>query len=180
MNTKPTIKGLFVNSHINAVEKKLGKEGVAELERRFGKSIDFKNNQDVRVLDEIKIIEHALDLTSDNPIPPAERAYEAGRLHFTNFSSTPFAKLAFPMFRNNFKAMMLNAKFFAEHIFKGISFTSEDIGEKQVKVVMANNDYPIEHFRGLFQAWMDYSNLHGKVEAEEAKEDQFVFMMSWE
>ena len=180
MNTKPTIKGLFVNSHIAAVEKELGKQGVAELEKRFGKPLNFKNNQEVRVLDEIRIIEYALDLLSKKPVPPAKRAYEAGRLHFISFSNTSFAKMAFPMFRNNFKTMMLRSGFFGEHIFKGVKFTTKELGAKKVEVVMENNDYPIDHFRGLFQAWMDASGLTGVVSAEETGEDAFTFIMEWQ
>jgi len=179
MNTKPTIKGLFVNSHIEAVRKKLGAEGVEKLESLFGKSIIFGNNQDVRVLDEVKIIEYALDLLSETPVPPEKRAYEAGRLHFRNFITTSFAKIAFPMFKSNFKTMMLRMNFLAEHIFKGVNFRSKELGDKKIEVIMENNDYPIDHFRGLFQEWMISSGLTGTVKAHEAVDDQYIFIMEW-
>lgn len=180
MNTKPTIKGLFVNSHIEAVRNKLGAEGIERLERLFGKSVVFGNNQDVRVLDEVKIIEYTLDLLSDVPVPPEERAYEAGKLHFRNFITTSFAKIAFPMFKNNFKTMMLRMKFLAEHIFKGVNFSSKELADKKIEVIMENNDYPIDHFRGLFQEWMSSSGLKGTVKAREAEDDQFIFILEWE
>ena len=179
LSIKPTIKGIFVNSHVAAVKKKAGTQGVAELEKRFGKSVSFGNNQDVRILDEVRLIEHALDIMSDTPVPQNERTFKAGRLHFDNFVNTAFAKMAFPMFKNNFKTMMMKSSFFGEHIFKGVTFTAKDLGGNQVEVVMGNNDYPIDHFRGVFQAWMDSSGLKGVVTATTSSTADFIYTMEW-
>lgn len=177
---KPTIKGIFVNSHIKAVRDLKGDAGVAELEKKYGKPIAFKNSEDVPVREEVKIIEAALDIVSEKPIPPEERTFEAGRLHFRNFTGTPFGKIIFALYKNSFKLIMLRTQYVAGHVFSGVKFTSYDLGEKQVKIVMENNDYPVDHFRGLFQQWMEFAGLTGKVEAHETASHQYEYLMTWQ
>jgi len=57
---KPTIKGIFVNSHIKMLRDKKGDASVLALAKRFGKSITFKNSDDILISDEVKIIEICL------------------------------------------------------------------------------------------------------------------------
>jgi hypothetical protein len=44
---------------------------------------------------------------------------------------------------------------------------------------MENNDYPIDHFRGFFHAWMEFSRYKGEVEAEDAGNDTYVYTVRW-
>src|SRR5258708_277578 len=158
----PTIKGVFVKSHINAVRKLRGENGIRALEQLYGKPVSFKNSENVPVAEEVKIIELALGIMADQPIPPEERAYEAGRLHFRNFSTTPLGRIIFSMFRRNFKLMMLQSYHVAGHVFQGVKFGSEDLGPTSVRIVMENNDYPLDHFRGLFYEWLLFSCASGR------------------
>lgn len=176
---KPTIKGIFANSHIKALREKKGEEAVATLERRFGKSINFKNSEDVLVSDEVSIIEICLDLMTDRSFSGAERAFEAGRLHFQNFSTTPLARIIFSLFKKNFKTMMINSDKIAGHVFRGVKFSTEDLSENSVKVTMENNDYPIDHFRGLFSEWMVFAGLDGEVTAQKTSNDVYEYTMTW-
>lgn len=178
MPTEPRIKGIFVNSHVKALEAQKGPEAVRELARRYGGPVRFKNSEDVPVREEVKIIELAADILSGAPIPPDRRAFEAGRLHFRNFSTTPLARIIFSMFRTDFKRLMMQAPNIAGHVFKGVKFSSEDLGSKAVKVTMDNNDYPIDHFRGLFQEWMEFSGATGQVRAQE-KDGAYAYTMKW-
>jgi uncharacterized protein (TIGR02265 family) len=132
----------------------------------------------VPVREEVKIIELALDILSPLPIPPERRAFEAGRLHFRNFSTTPLGRIVFSMFRTDFKLMMMQASNIAGHVFKGVHFASEDLGPKAVRVTMTNNDYPIDHFRGLFQEWMEFAGKSGRVEASAAG-GAYAYTMRW-
>lgn len=168
-----------MNSHIRAVRSQKGEEGVRELERRFGRPLQFGNMENVPVADEVRIIEHALDLLSDRPVPPERRAFAAGELHFTNFLTTPFAKIILGTFRTNFKLMMLNAAKIAGHVFRGVRFSTEELGPTSVRLVMANNDYPIDHFRGLFSAWMKYSGYTGTVTATETAPNEYSYVIAW-
>ena len=77
MPTEPRIKGIFVNSHVKALEAQKGPEAVRELARRYGGPVRFKNSEDVPVREEVKIIELAADILSGAPIPPDRRAFEA-------------------------------------------------------------------------------------------------------
>jgi hypothetical protein len=179
MLREPRIKGIFVNSHIKALEAAKGPEGVRELARRYGRPVRFRNSEDIPVREEVRIIELTLDIMSAKPIPPSERAFEAGRLHFRNFSTTPLARIIFAVYKPDFKRLMMQASNIAGHVFKGAVFTSQDLGPKGVRVTIVNNDYPIDHFRGLFQEWMEYSGKSGRVEAEASADGAYAYTMRW-
>ncbi len=176
--TTPTIKGVFVNSHLKAIEKLHGKEGIARLETMVGRSLRFANGQDVPVALEVQIIEAAVEFLVDEPVPEGQVAYEAGRLHFRNFSMTPWARLIFRLFPRNFRFMMMHAPTIAERVFQGVTFRSESIGPCCIKIVMGNADYPIDHFRGLFQEWMDAYET-GHVVAQEIEPRTFAYVLTW-
>lgn len=176
----PTIKGIFVNSHVQAVRRALGEPGVRELERRAGHPVGYSDFEDVPVRDEVDVIEIANDLLSGGPIASSERAYEGGRLHFRNFKATPLARLMFTIFPRNFRYLMLHAPTIAERVFKGVLFTADDLGPSELRITMENNDYPVDHFRGLFQAWMDDFGLRGRVDGRETFPGRFEYSMRWE
>jgi len=179
MDTRPTIKGIFVNSHIKKVREAKGEEGVRELEKKFGMPLKFGNFEDVPVQEEVRLIECALEVLRGGLVPDTEKAFEAGRLHFTNFSQTPLGRILFSQFKNNFKMLMMNAPSIAGHVFKGVRFYADELAPNKVKVTMENNDYPIEHFKGLFQEWMNFSGLEGTVEARETAPNRYEYLMQW-
>lgn len=176
----PTIKGLFVNSHIDAVRRAKGPEGIRALEVAFGAPVAFRDLDDVPVRDEVRIIELANDILTEGDIAPEERAYEGGRLHYKNFSGTPIARMMFGIFPRNYRYLVLHARTIAERVFKGVEFESRDLGPRCIEVVLRNNDYPLDHFRGLFQAWMDDFDHHGRVEAFLEADGAYRYRMSWE
>ena len=178
-DTVPTIKGMFVSSHVSAVRRAKGEEGVRALERLYGKSLAFRNSERVPVREEVRIIECALDILTGHTVSPAERAFEAGRLHFRNFTTTPFGRLLFPMFRGSFRKMMLRTKNIGGHVFEGVRFSSVDRGESEVVVRMENADYPIDHFRGLFYEWLLYAGHSGSVEASEPEARTYEYVIRW-
>jgi len=179
MDKTPTIKGIFVNSHVKKVRQEKGEEGVRELEKKFGMKIDFRNFEDIPVREEVHLIECALEILEGRSIPDDKKHFEAGRLHFKNFSQTPFGRIIFSQFKNQFKMLMMNAPNIAGHVFKHVKFYSDDMGPKEVRVTMENNDYPIDHFRGLFQEWMEFSGLKGTVEAQETALNRYVYIIRW-
>ena len=174
----PTIKGIFVMSHVKALEKERGLVARQELEKRYGSPIAFRNTEDVPIREEVKIIEHALDLSAP-PVPPERRSIEAGRLHFRNFSGTPLGKLVLPFFKDKLKLVLMNASNVAGHVFQGVSFRSEDLGPRSVRITMENNDYPLGHFQGFFEEWIDYSGNTGTVEATDAGGNVYSYTLSW-
>ncbi|MCI0532781.1 DUF2378 family protein [bacterium] len=179
-SSAPTIKGLFVNSHVNAVRRAMGDEGVSDLERRYGRSCDFGNLDDVPVREEVKIIEHAFDiLHSGHALSPQDRAFQAGRLHFQNFEATDFGKVLFSTLPRDFKLFMLRLTHLAPYVFQNVQFDSEDTGGKSIKVILHNNDYPLEHFQGLFYEWMVHFGLSGRVEAKKRDGGSYEYFMDW-
>lgn len=166
-------------SHVKALRRTHGAEAVAELERRFGHPLDFGLNEDIPVRHEIAILEHIVDLSSPEPLSPDERAFQAGKLHFRNFSHTPLGVLVLPFFGNDFKKLALGVAGIAESIFEGISFHGSDTGAQSVRIVMDDTDYPLQHFRGFFAAWIERGNLHGVVEARQEGDRMHVYDISW-
>jgi uncharacterized protein (TIGR02265 family) len=180
MSNVPTIKGIFVNSHIKALRRAKGEEGLESLRKECPDFLNFKNSEDVPVRDEVRLLECVTQIIySDRTFSRDELEYEAGRQHFQNFLTTPFARILLPLIRTQFKGVMLGTGHIAGHVFKGVEFSSEDKGEKQIIVRMQNNDYPILHFKGFFQEWLNFSGLEGKVEATELKDTIYEYRMHW-
>lgn len=173
------IKGIFVKSHINALKRLKGDKGLKELQRRYRKPINFKNSDNVPVREEIKIIELVYDILNGKSVDEKTRAHEAGRLHFKNFVSTPFARIIFPLLRKRFKTVVLNSRSIASHVFRGVNFRAEELGEKEIRIIMENADYPIEHFNGLLSEWMAFSGISGKVESDQLSRNAYAYLLKW-
>lgn len=176
----PTIRGVFVNSHVDAVRRSKGEEGIRALEERYGKPVRFGNTERVPVREEIKIIEIAFQILSEIPATAEQLTFEAGRFHFRNFITTPLGKFVFSFFKDSFKSVMLRATAVAEQIFEGVEFSTQDLGPTSVKVTMKNNDYPLGHFKGLFHEWMHQSMGQGRVQASETPDGAFEYVMTWD
>lgn len=180
MKIIPTIKGIFVNSHVKALRIIKGDEGLEKLRAQCPDLLNFKNSADVPVRDEVRLLECATQiLYNDRSFSKDELEYEAGRLHFQNFLTTPLAKILLPLLKTQFRSTMLGTGHIAGHVFKGVEFSSEEVGRKSVIVRMKNNDYPLQHFQGFFQAWLDFSGLNGTVQGTKGKGNVFEYKMEW-
>ncbi len=157
---RPCIRGVFINAHVRKLRQAKGVAAIEELERRYGRKALFGNLEQVPVREEVKIIDLAFDILRDEHAPPlsqTERSFEAGRLHFRNFSETPFGKIllsAMPHTPSGFKDLLIASRYIVRHIFTNIGFQHEVLAENVFKLTMDNNDYSIEHFRGFFYEWM--------------------------
>lgn len=83
-----------MKSHIYAVKRAKGLAGLDELQRRFGRPLTIRNNDNMPMTDEVDIINISFDIVPDHQLP-AEMDFEAGRFHFRNFLTTPLAKYIF-------------------------------------------------------------------------------------
>jgi hypothetical protein len=164
---------------VQAVRKAKGPEGVRALAAAFGSPLDFRDLDDVPVREEVRLIELAHDILAGDHASLQARAFEAGRLHFRDFKGTPLAKVVFAVFPRDFHYLMLHSAAIAEKVFQGVRFEATDLGVRGVRVVMANNDYPIEHFRGLFYEWMHDFGCDGDVVARETAPGRFEYTMRW-
>jgi hypothetical protein len=183
METKliPTIKGVFVNSHIARLRKDKGDAGIHELEKRYNKNIDFATNEDVPIREEVKILEIIIDILKGEPLSLSKRSFQAGQLHFQNFAKTTFAKILFASVAKNsegFEKLFLNSDYIVNNVFKNTDFKSKKISDGKLKIIMSNNDYPIEHFHGLFDEWVKHWNLkNAKVEANVINNNKYEYLI---
>ena len=177
--TPPTIKGIFVNSHIREVERRHGAAGRARLEVLVGQPLDFSATQDVPVSLEVRVIEAAVELLVPHAVAAEDVAYEAGRLHYRNFRGTPWAKVIFGMFPRDFAFMVLHSPVIAERVFKGVAFEARELAPKTLKLVMDNADYPIDHFKGFFQEWMADYGQSGTVVGQATGPRRYEYVMTW-
>lgn len=171
----PTIKGIFVKSHVDALVRAKGKDAVGELIERCGKQVRFQNSDDVPIRTEILIIEHVLDMLAGKRIPKGKREFEAGRLHFRNFAGTRVGEMVL-MFR--FKSALQRAPWIARRVFRGVQFSVKDLGKNAIEISMSDNDYPLEHFHGFFKAWMQHKKLSGTVRAKDV-EGVYMYALKW-
>jgi uncharacterized protein (TIGR02265 family) len=178
-NSEPTIKGLFVMSHVRALEEKKGRDGIVELLTRYGKPIHFGAFDNVPLREEVAIIEHSLDILTEDTIPLEKREFEAGKLHFENFSHTELGGLVLPLFRSNVRAFFMNANHIAGYVFKGVRFVSTERGPGDIRIIMENNDYPLAHFAGFFQGVLDYGSLDGRVQGEDMGDGRYAYDITW-
>ncbi|MEA3191464.1 MAG: hypothetical protein QOD77_2046 [Thermoplasmata archaeon] len=175
----PTIKGIFVNSHIKAVERACGAEGRERLELLVGQPLSFGAAEDVPVALEVRILEAAVELLVKEPVAADDVAYEAGRLHYRNFKGTPWATVLFGMLPRDFRFMILHSPAIAERVFKGVTFESEELAPTTVKMAMGNADYPMEHFKGFLGQWMADFGLKGTVVGQATGPRRYEYLMQW-
>jgi len=175
----PTIKGIFVNSHLRAVEKAHGAAGIERLETLVGQPLRFGAGEDVPVSLEVRVIEAAVELLVDHPVAAEDVPVEAGRLHFRNFKGTPWAKVLFGMLPRDFGFMVRHSPVIAERVFKGVSFEVKDLAPGVLKLTMDNADYPLDHFRGFFEAWMADYGLSGTVVAQALSPRTYDYLVTW-
>lgn len=161
----PTIKGVFVNSHARAVRRDLGDAGVAAMALRT-EQIRFGAREDVPISVEVAVIEAALDVLEPHT-PPRLRDERAGRLHFRDFTATPWASFLFRMFPKDVRFMMLHGNTIATRVFRHVRMESTEAGPGAVRVRMENTAYPLEHFRGLILEWMEHFGQAGTVIGQE-------------
>jgi len=176
---RPTIKGIFVKAHIRGLERERGREGVLELHQRFGRPINYHNTDNVPIKDEVELLEHIVDILSPRQLSKTDREIEAGRLHFKNFATTPLWGIVDSLLGSNPRLLLLQAAKIAGYVFQDVQFISEDLGERSVRITMFNNDYPVEHFQGFFQAWLFASGLVGSVDAKADGRTRYEYTISW-
>ncbi len=179
MATEPTIRGVFVKSHINALFKARGLVAIEDLKKRYSKPIDFGNTDNVPVREEVIILEHIVDILSEKQLSAAERRREAGKLHFKNFTTTPLWTLIISIFGNKIKTLLMQSPNIAGRVFSGVMFSSRDLGERTVRITLENNDYPLEHFQGFFEEWLSSAKLSGYVEAYARSDNVYEYLITW-
>jgi len=176
----PTIKGIFVNSHINFLKKFGGKDALEKLEKKMRKSVKFNTWQDVPLSEEIQIIEYVFDIVYPSyKLSPKDRAFEAGRLHFRNFITTPLGRILFTALPKNFKGTLLKLPMIIKHIFKNLDFSVTGISKNKVKIEVSNLNYPPEHFSGLFHEWMLFWKLYGRIDTKMKSDISCEYLISW-
>jgi uncharacterized protein (TIGR02265 family) len=174
----PTIKGIFINSHIKALERARGSEAVKQLEQLYGRPLFFKTFADVPVAEEVKILDYIIEiLYGDMPAP--KKAYEGGRLHLRNFLATHVGKLLLLQSRTGLKATLLLAGKVAGLIFKGVVLETEDYGKQTVKITVRYSAYPLEHFQGFFQEWLAVLGYLGTVSVEPPEGEAEIYLIDW-
>ena len=176
---RPTIKGIYVLSHIRALTALRGEKILYELLGRYQKPLDFQDDDDVPVADEVAILECIVDIDSPKKLSPEERALLAGRLHFKNFTSTQSWKILGPLLRRNMRTVLMQSRHIANRVFKGVIFMAEGVNSTTVRIKLTNNDYPLEHFQGFFEEWLIYSGFVGAVEAHIDPDNVYVYTITW-
>jgi uncharacterized protein (TIGR02265 family) len=176
---KPTIKGLYVNGHVDLLRAEKGEEAVKLLKERLGFPIDYKEDDDVFVGDEEKLIDECLRILKPG-ISEDEFDVQSGIFHFTNWAKTPWSKQLFSLLPPDFKYMMLHLSVISLKIFKNYTFEGEELGPTKVKIITKNDYYKLNHWKGIYTAWLAAFGLKGTVEAEAVAPHEYSYVITWE
>ncbi len=79
----------------------------------------------------------------------------------------------------NMKLMLMQSPNIAGRVFRGITFSSKNLGERAVRITMENTDYPLEHFQGFFEAWIAFARLSGYVESFKRSDTIYEYLITW-
>lgn len=166
LTRQPSIKGVFVQSHVETLRKTKGDKAVIVLEERLGRRAFFTRLENVPVKLEVAVIELVYDLLNEgHTLTGAARERAAGRLHFANFSETTFGSMlmhSMPQTKATFQTMLYNIGPIARSVIQHTDFRVEE-RRGAVLIKLTNNDYPPEHFAGFFEEWMAQWGLDGTV-----------------
>lgn len=177
------IKGVFLRAHVQAVHKHQGSAGVDELERRYGQPLRFRTLQKVPIADELRLLDHAYDISFDRD-PAAslwpDRESALGHFHFQNFLLTPFARTFFAWFRHSTPTIMLKAGEVAKHIFYHVEFYSQPTGPNQVVIHTKNFPYSGDHFCSFLKACLQFTGYLGRVQCQADDHLATKFAVEWE
>lgn len=177
----PTIKGLFVNSHVATLQRRMGNAAVEELARRFGGPVHFGAFESVPLRSEMELLEHSMDIMQPGAWSGSAHRAEAGRLHFRNFCDTPLGSAlmrSLPHTPGSFRTLLHNTPSIARIVFDGLIFESVDVHEGMTLTVI-NCDYSPEHFRGFFEEWMHQWGITGSVRARTLSEGVCEYRLSF-
>lgn len=175
----PTIKGVFVNSHLKALVAAKGEAVLEALEKQLGLALKFHALEDVPVRTELKIINAAFAILNPGEIAPEVRDLKAGHLHFNNFADTIFGKLILAGFPKDFKSFVLRSDMVVNQILKGAAMSALDLGPKKVRLYFTRSPYPLFHLQGFFEAWMQYWKIKGQVKAEAGDQGRCEYVLTW-
>jgi uncharacterized protein (TIGR02265 family) len=175
----PTIKGFFVGSHIKAVKKQKGKQGLKELEKEYGKPLTFGRFSNIPVVDEVRLIDCALKIILGLSVPKEDWHRTAGNFHFQNFIRTFYGRAILSVFRKQLKPILMNSRGITRLVFKNMPFSSKNLGQNRIQVTIENNYYPLEHFTGFFEGWLSYANFVGIVRAEDLGSRAHAYTITW-
>jgi len=176
---EPTIKGVFVNSHLKALVAAKGEAALAGLEKLLGRPLKFHALEDVPVKLELKIVNACFDFMTGAPLEGDSRDFEAGRFHFKDFANTPLGQFILSTFPKDFKSFVLRSDAVANRILKGTEMSALDLGVKKVKLYFSRSPYPVEHLRGFLQEWMNYWGIKGTVTAQKTDGPKSEYTLSW-
>jgi hypothetical protein len=180
METKiPTIRGVYVNSHIKALQKAKGRDAIKELRRLYGKPLEFGNFQNIPIEEELKIMHAVFNLLSSSPVINENFDYEAGKFHFQNFMTAPLTKLFFSLFGKNFRTVVWAASKVSKGIFTGVQVRKKNAGIHTEQIILENNEYPAHHFVGFFDAWLTHLGLIGMTTMKELSPRVHEYTVTW-
>lgn len=149
-----TVKGMMPKSHIDRVRRDMGEEGVRELERRYGKSLHFTNDEEVPVSEEVAIAFLAFDLLGLIPEEGETRDFAVGRFHFRNFATTPYGQLMTKEeVCHDWKHTFLHMYDTSSHVVRHERFRVDDLGEKKAGLEWFNSDFPVDYWSGWIFEW---------------------------
>ncbi len=168
-----------MNSHVRAVQRGLGARGLDALREAVGHPLQFAATEDVPTSLEALVLEEAVRLLS---VAPSEEEVPrlAGRLHYRNFRETPWARVLFTLFPRDYGFMLRHAHTIASRVFNHVVVEAKDLAPRSMLIRLVNSGYPLDHFQGFLEAWLQDFGNEGQVVAQQPTASTQEYLVQWE
>ena len=173
-----TVKGFFLKNLVEIVKKKKGPEGIEELEKRFGQSVNFSSFKDYPMEMEVELHYAMIDVLYSENKPEAH--FEFGRIAFKTYAESLVGKTVFSLFGDDVKKIAMAVSRALNTVTSGLIVETEDLGPNKVKVTMKNNPYPIEYYEGIWTAGIEHFGYKPKVETKTLGKEHYEYVLEWE
>lgn len=171
-----TIKGIFLKNLVDLVNQKKGDPGIKQLEKMVG-DIHYSAIKNYPVETEIKLY-HA----TENIIfgmNNSETREKIGMLTFEIYAHSFIGKTMFSLLGGDIKKAAYSLQKVLNTVTTGMEIRMEDLGPNKVKVIMSNNPYEIEHYKGVYMGALEFFEKEGTVEAIESSPHNYEYLVSW-
>jgi len=171
-------KGLFLKGYVDMLRKQKGPEAIEKLKTMMDGEINFSQLKSYPMEIEIKLKDSIIKILYGKITDEAE--LEFGKLSFQVYADSVLGKTMFSLFGNNLKKLSLSVSRVLDSVVEGITFETEELGEKKVLIRITDNVHNIRHYEGVWLAAIKYFGHQGAVKAVDKGNNVHEYVLSWE
>lgn len=170
-------KGLFLKNVVEIVAEQKGKPGLEELEKELG-NIHFSALQDYPTEVEIKLQKAVIKVLYGQYLP---QYYEKlTKLNLQKYASSIIGKTIFSLLKGkNLKEIAMESGKFIATITTGQQIKIQCLEGNSLKFILIDCPYPIEYYKGLLKASLEYFQKQGTVTEQAISANNYEYLVTW-